>query len=165
MITGEKRVKEIICLLSAAVIVAFFTNYFSPAGIALKGDWDTEKGVVSARSKSDVVEHGIEIQSAVEARRLFDAGDTLFVDARNTQSYDEGRIKGAVLLSVHNYEDRIDSFAAKYAPDQKIVTYCSGRECDDSHKLAQMLYAEGYIDVRVFIDGYPAWLAEGFPVE
>lgn len=165
MIAGERTVKEIVIILSAAILVAFVVNVVSPNGISLMGSWDTSEGVISARAKTDVVEHSLEIDSVEEAKEIYDAGRTLFVDARHTDRYHEGAVKGAVSLSIYDYEDRIEAFIDTHGMDIRIVTYCSGRECDESHELAQRLLTEGYTNVRVFIDGYPSWEAEGFPVE
>lgn len=165
MVLGEKSVREIIYLLGAAIVISFIVNSLSPVGIALKGDWDTSQGVVTARSKTDVVVHDIEISSVFEAKDIYDTGKALFVDARQSETFMKGYIKGAVSLSVYDYDDLIDKFIATYSSDQKIITYCSGRECDESHRLATYLKAEGYRDVRVFIDGFPAWEKEGFPVD
>jgi 3-mercaptopyruvate sulfurtransferase SseA len=63
------------------------------------------------------------------------------------------------------YEERLEAFLAKYPLSTRIVTYCSGRECEDSHELAQILLQFGYENVSVFIDGFPAWEKSGFPVE
>lgn len=165
MVLGEKSVKEIIYLLGTAIIIAFTVNSFSSNGIALKGSWDTADGVISARSKTDIVVHDIEIQNVIEAKKIYDAGETVFLDARHFEVYKEGSIKGAISLSVYNYDELIDGFIAKHPFGEKIITYCSGRECDESHRLANYLKAEGFADVRVFIDGFPAWQKEGFPVE
>jgi len=45
------------------------------------------------------------------------------------------------------------------------VTYCSGRTCEDSHNLGRFLSEAGYTDVRIFIDGFSGWQAEGNPIE
>ena len=57
------------------------------------------------------------------------------------------------------------SFLKRYPLDQPIVTYCSGRTCEDSHILARLLSEAGYTSVRIFIDGLAGWQAEGSPVE
>ena len=152
-------------LLGVSVTVAFIVNYFSPAGIALVGQWDTAQGVISAKAKNDVVSDKLEIEDVILAKKIFDNGKTLFVDARTRDDYDDGHIPGAVSLPIGQFDELIDPFLDQYDIEQPIVTYCSGRTCADSHNLAQLFMDFGFSDVKVFIDGYPGWEAEGFPVE
>ena len=56
-------------------------------------------------------------------------------------------------------------FFEKYPFDRFIITYCSGRECDDSHRLAVYLKDAGYTRIKVYIDGISGWEKEGYPVE
>ncbi len=70
LVLGEKTVREIIILLGIACVIAFVVNYFSPKGIALKGSWNVEEGVITAHSKTDVVVHEIEIQTVDEAKKI-----------------------------------------------------------------------------------------------
>jgi len=156
--------KELVILLGVAVITAFTVNAFSPKGIAFFGDWDTSRGVITAKSKEDAVSHDLEIGDIQTAKEIYDGG-AVFVDARIKEDYMDGHIKGAISLPVRQYEKLIDRFKEEIPSNMPIVTYCSGRECDDSHVLAQLLLDEGYTDVMVFIDGYPSWEEEGFPIE
>jgi rhodanese-related sulfurtransferase len=157
--------KEVIILLGLAVIAAFTVNFLSPKGIALVGQWDESQGVITARAKDDVVIDDLEIDDVEIAKQIYDSGEAVFVDARSREDYEEAHIKGAVSLSVGQFNVVIDTFKAQYSTASTIVTYCSGRTCDDSHKLAQLLFEQGYTKVSVFIDGYPGWEAEGFPIE
>ena len=146
-----------------AVCINFF---WSSKGIALFGDWDTAKGVISARSKDEApILHELEITDVRSAKAIFDSGKAVFLDARSREDYLDGHIKGALSVPAYQVENEIENLKKRYPPSSYFVTYCSGRECDDSHKLAQDLLMEGYENVSVFIDGYPAWGAEGFPVE
>ena len=43
-----KRIREIIILVGISVILAMVVNFLSPKGIALVGQWDTSRGVISA---------------------------------------------------------------------------------------------------------------------
>jgi len=156
--------KELVALVGIAAITAFTANAFSPKGIAFFGDWDTSQGVVTAKPKDAVVFHELEIGDIFTAKALYDNG-AIFVDARAEADYREGRIKGSVSLPVWQFEALIYRFKDEFPTHMMIVTYCSGRECDDSHVLAQCLLDEGYMDVKVFIDGYPAWEEKGFPIE
>jgi rhodanese-related sulfurtransferase len=156
---------QTLILLGVSVILALIVNYFSPVGIALIGQWDTTRGVISAQAKNDVVAGKLEIEDVTRAKQIFDNGNVLFVDARTRDSYDDGHIPGAESLPVGQFDELIDTFIDKYAIEQAIVTYCSGRTCEDSHNLAQLLIDFGYGDVKVFIDGFPGWQAEGYPIE
>ena len=63
------------------------------------------------------------------------------------------------------FDELIDTFLDQHAIEQHLVTYCSGRTCEDSHNLAQLLMDFGYDDVMDFIDGFPGWEAKGYPIE
>jgi rhodanese-related sulfurtransferase len=66
---------------------------------------------------------------------------------------------------VGQFDELINAFIDQHSFDQPIVTYCSGRTCEDSHNLAQLLLDFGFNDVKVFIDGFPGWEAEDYPIE
>lgn len=161
----RKTIKEIIILMGVSVILALAVNTLSPRGIALVGQWDVAKGVISANPGGTAVKKSVEIDSVARAKALFDKGDVLFVDARSQNHYGNGHIPGAVSLPVGQFEERIESFLNRYPLEQPIVTYCSGRTCEDSHELARFLSDLGFTNVRIFIDGLPGWEAEGYPIE
>ena len=79
--------------------------------------------------------------------------------------YDTGHIPGAVSLPMGEFDMHIEAFMNRHSPEQPIVTYCSGRTCEDSHELAQLFLASGFLNVSVFIDGFPGWEAQGYPIE
>ena len=156
---------ELAILLSISITVAFTVNFISPKGIALFGSWDTSKGAISAGVKGDLIEREIEITDSRIAKDFFDAKEAVFVDARAVSSYNEAHILGAVSFPVNQFDELTDIFFDTYPPDRFIITYCSGRECADSHKLAQYLKDAGYENIKVYIDGMIGWKKEGFPVE
>jgi len=158
-------IKELSLLLGLAVIIAFTANFLSPKGIALFGEWDRSQGVITARAKDDFVAHELEIDNILAAKKIYDRGNAVFVDARAREAYEDGHIKGAISLPLYQFDGLIDEFARQYPASTFIVTYCSGRECDDSHELAQYLLDEGYTNVKVFIDGCLGWDEEGYPIE
>lgn len=160
-----RTTKELGILLSISVVAAILVNNFSPVGIALVGQWETSHGTVTAKAKNDVVYDDLEIGDATIAKRLYDSGNALFVDARSREDYEYGHIKGAISLPVKEFDAFIDGFLEFYSLDRPIITYCSGRTCEDSHHLAQLLIYRGYENVSVFIDGFPGWEAEGYPIE
>ena len=161
----KKTVTETCVLLSIAITTALAVNHFSPAGIALVGQWDESEGVITANAKNGVVASELEIKDVKIAKQIHDSGKAVFVDARNRENFEDGHIPGSVSLPVGQFDESIDSFMNQYSPDRPLVTYCSGRTCEDSHRLAQLLFGVGFNNVKVFIDGFPGWEAEGYPVE
>ena len=161
----RKTAKEIIILLVVSIALAMLVNFLSPGGIALVGQWDTSQGVITANPTGAAEGKPEEIDTVARAREIFDKGDVLFVDARSQDNYEDGHIPGAISLPVGRFDDRIESFLNRYSSDLPVATYCSGRTCEDSHDLAQFLSDAGFTNVRIFIDGFPGWKAEGYPVE
>jgi rhodanese-related sulfurtransferase len=160
-----ETIKEISILVSVSIIAAFAVNYFSPAGIDMVGQWDTSRGVITANEKNDIVLNDLEIGDVNLAKKLYDSQKFIFIDARSRDDYDEAHIKGAISFPVGQFDEKIEVFLEQYSPEKAIIIYCSGRTCEDSHKLAQLLLAFGYTQINVFIDGYPGWKAEGYPIE
>lgn len=157
--------KQALLLLVLAISIALVVNQFSPVGIALIGQWDQDKGVISAHAKDEIHDSRLVIDNIKIAKLSYDGGKTLFVDARSNDDYREGHIKGAISLPVGEFDERVGNLLDNYSPDQSIITYCSGRTCEDSHRLAQMLIDLGYENVSIMIDGFPGWKENGYPVE
>ncbi len=98
------------------------------------------------------------------AKQVFDTGRALFVDVRSQDMFDEGHIPGAISLPLGDFETRVEAFAVDVSTTQPIVTYCSGRLCQDSHTVAQWLMERGFENVVVYIDGFPGWVENEYPV-
>ena len=160
-----KTIKEIVILVAVAVAMALMVNHLSPRGIALVGQWDKAKGLITANATDDNEPPIAEIDRVTDAAKIFYDGDTLFVDARSTEDYENGHLPEAISWPVGQFDERIESFMNQYPPNQPIITYCSGRTCQDSHHLARLLLEAGFNEVRIFIDGFPGWQAEGYPIE
>jgi len=161
----NKIIKEMIFLFGISIISAFTVNFFSPAGIAFVGQWDESLSVISAKAKSDVFSGELEIKHVKIAKQIYDSDKAVFVDARSLENFEDAHIKGAESLPLDQFDNLIEAFKEKYPADTIIVTYCLGRTCDDSHRLEQLLFDKGYVNVSVFIDGYQGWKAEGYPIE
>ncbi len=157
--------KECLLIVVISCLCGFLFNLFSPRGIALVGQWDMSEGVISAVTKDNPVAHDLEIGDIGVVKEIYDSGDSVFIDARTEKAFEEGHIKGAVSLPIGLYEERLEAFIMKYPPSTHIITYCSGRTCQDSHELAQILLQFDYEKVNVFIDGYPAWEKSDYPIE
>ncbi|MGD9211630.1 MAG: rhodanese-like domain-containing protein [Desulfobacteraceae bacterium] len=161
----RKILKEIVIILTLAVITALITNQFSPARIPIIGQWDESKGVVRANPNSQLAQLGLEIDNVKIAKEYFDAGKAVFVDARTTEDFKQGHVPGAVCLPFGEFDQKIDQFLNQIPLEQSLILYCAGRTCEDSHIVAENLMAFGYEKVSVMIDGFPGWKKEGYPIE
>jgi rhodanese-related sulfurtransferase len=157
--------KKIVLLLMASAGLAFLVNGLSPRGIPLMGQWHAASGVVTADSDAAAVWMEFEIPDPEMAKAVFDKGKAIFIDVRSRDRYDEGHIPGALSLPLSEFDARADALSAEIPRQRPIVTYCSGRLCQDSHTAAQMLMERGFENVVVFIDGYPGWIEHGYPAE
>jgi rhodanese-related sulfurtransferase len=45
------------------------------------------------------------------------------------------------------------------------MTYCSGKNCDESFLLTLYLRRQGFTNVVLFTGGFETWTARGHPVE
>ena len=71
------------CFLTLACSLALLVNWFSPRGIPLIGQWDTEVGVVTADTDLAALWAEFEVPDVATAKRVFDSGEALFVDVRS----------------------------------------------------------------------------------
>ena len=98
---------------------------------------------------------------------LLHARGVLFLDARRTSVFEEGHIAGARSFPVWeaDVDDRVNAlFNERSDPSDQnkpIVIYCSGGACEDSHMLAQKLWAIQFNNVYVYKDGFPDWQKRG----
>ena len=160
----QDLLKKIALLLAVATSLALMVNRLSPKGIPLMGQWDTEVGVVTADTDAATLWMDFEIPDPGVAKQIFDTGRALFVDVRSQDMFDEGHIPGAISLPLGDFETRVEAFAVDVSTTQPIVTYCSGRLCQDSHTVAQWLMERGFENVVVYIDGFPGWVENEYPV-
>lgn len=112
---------------------------------------------------------GITDINVQQAYDIFKYGSdlVLWVDARDPELFAAGHIEGALLLHFYNQEEYINNLLAAVAEraPEALVIYCKGKECTDSHHLAEDLQArEGYPNIFVYKDGYDDWYQAGHPI-
>jgi len=107
---------------------------------------------------------GLMIDS-VAAKKLFDDG-VVFLDARIDEEFNSGHIPQAFQLnsSLFNTPAAAETMKA-LDPAQPVVIYCGGGDCDASKNLAILLQGAGYTKIHIIEQGFPEWVAKGFPVE
>ena len=163
--TTIKPLKGAALLLILSLVLGLGVNFLSPRGIALIGQWDTQKGVISARSREDAVHRDIEIDNPMEVRRIVDQKEMLVLDARPAFIYEEGHIPGALSFPLDEFDQRLPQLLHMVKKDSPILVYCSGLECTDSHTFASRLMDLQFSRVRVYGGGFAQWQEMGFEIE
>lgn len=84
------------------------------------------------------------------------AGSAHFIDAREEHDYQEGHIRGAILLPSSAIYERIDDvYGAGVSPEGKVIVYCGGGDCEASHNVADELRRSfGFTHVLVYENGW-----------
>jgi len=101
-----------------------------------------------------------------EARALYEEGNALWVDAREPEEFESGRIPGAFNISPTNANESLPQFLL-FAVDRTapVVIYCGGGDCHASEIAANMLLQSGYTNIKIMKDGFPAWQTAGYDAE
>lgn len=84
------------------------------------------------------------------------AGTAHFIDAREEHDYQEGHIRGAVHLPSSAIYERIDDvYGAGVSPEDKVIVYCGGGDCEASHNVVDELRRSfGFTHVLVYNNGW-----------
>jgi rhodanese-related sulfurtransferase len=161
----QKDIKGLFLLLFFAVTTAFLFNFFSPFGIAILGQWETSKGVVTAISKTDSVEASIEINNPVVIKQIVQKKERIILDARPRDIYNQGHLPSALSFPLMDFDDNIGQLLSSINRQSAILVYCSSFECTDSHTFATRLKNLKFIDVKVFSGGFRQWQEMGYEIE
>ena len=88
------------------------------------------------------------------AKQLFEA-NTLFVDARAEENYNEGHIPDAICHD--DFDLLVEKLENTIGMDDKFVVYCSDSDCGSSEDLSYELQSYGYNNILLFKGGWKEW--------
>ena len=86
--------------------------------------------------------------------------DVIFLDVREPQEYNLGKIPNAITISRGNLEKNVEPLVPR---EKSIIVYCANG--NRSAFAAEVLGVMGYEDVRSLREGFTGWVAEGGEVE
>ncbi|MCP4593473.1 MAG: rhodanese-like domain-containing protein [bacterium] len=91
----------------------------------------------------------------------------LFIDARDDEAYEEGRISGAVQVDHYRKQEYLPDVLPIVEQVEQVIVYCNGGKCEDSILVAMDLLELGVPAERIllFKDGWEAWLGAGLDIE
>jgi rhodanese-related sulfurtransferase len=150
---------KILVMATAALVAAVAVNALRPRGaIPWVGEWGHYVEAKALRA-------GIPIVNLIETHDIVQSRTHTVFDARPRADYEAGRLPGALSLPFNTVEADFESVCIFITPEQPILTYCSGQDCDDSFLLAEWLIRRGYTNVVLYPSGFDKWQAAGYPVE
>jgi len=111
---------------------------------------------------SEAVSSHLVLIKVEKAKKLFDEGKSLFVDARGFKLYQKGTIMGAINVPVKKYP-AIKSLMP-IDKNATIVTFCNGFACEKADELTELLIKDNYTNILVYKGGYPEWKEKKYPL-
>ena len=94
--------------------------------------------------------------TAAEARKW--GNSVMWIDARPAEEFAAGHIEGAIQLNTDEWDKLLPDALNHWAPERKLVVYCSKQSCGASHEVARRLRDEaGLNNVFVLRGGWEAW--------
>ncbi len=143
---------QVAVILLAAAALGVLAQTISPRRIPWREDW-------SRYVETKALAAGLPLASLDDAQRIVAGQTHLILDARSMADYDRGHLPGAMPLPHAQLETAYLDIAPLLTPEQPIMVYCSGLECDESFLLSLHLREQGFTNVSLFVGGYAAWQA------
>ena len=82
----------------------------------------------------------------------------LWIDARPDEQFAQAHVPGAMQLNEDAWNELLPKVLTAWAPERKLVVYCSRQTCNASHAVAERLRKEdGLKNVYVLQGGWEEW--------
>ncbi len=147
-----------VALAALAAVLAYAAWRTSDTPLALDYAWASHVATAAA-------ETGMRAVTVDEAHAIATSFSHLVLDARKPSDFAAGRIPGAMSLPVSDLDTHLPALAGLLTPEQPLLVYCSGAECEESLELGRILIQSGYTNIALFAGGMAEWTAAGHPVE
>lgn len=145
-------------LLALATAAALTANTHGPHRIPWRQDWNNHVQTATHQL-------GVPTATLEAARKIYEDGTTLILDARKPADYATGHIPGSFNIPSTAIATHLPQIAPLLTPAQPILTYCSGATCDESLLLTQHLLQNGFTNITLFLGGWTEWTAAKLPEE
>jgi len=169
---------ETLGLAILGAVLAFTANGISPRGLQLTRNYFPSGQVKSAYPTNSTPtqklrDKGLQVIETDAAAKLFrdpraQDGRIVFIDARNTQHFQEGHIPGAYEFDHYRPEQYLPTVMPVCQTAEQIIVYCTGGDCEDSQFAAVFLRESlGLANEKIFVyvGGIHEWAAARLPQE
>jgi len=164
-----KTITDAIIIAALAIIIGLGVNstrnLASLGGLPYDTPWPDNRKKVTLEIPPSYDPKSDSLLSVEDAYNLYLSKNSIFIDAREPQEYDEGHIKGAINFPYEKWDAYWESVKPRLSPGNEIVVYCGGLDCELSLFAARELKSLGYPKSYVFFGGWSKWSEAGLPVE
>lgn len=166
----KKLIGQSLFLLILAAVFGLGRNVVGPDSIPWVGDWAVKDSILAEIARNpealppSAQEDDPPMLTLSQAMERHAESDVIFLDAREPHEYEAGHIRGSVLLPFEWFDDYWPMVQERLQPGTRIVTYCSGAECESSLYLARHLRNLGFTNVEIFFGGWSVWERSGQPI-
>jgi rhodanese-related sulfurtransferase len=107
---------------------------------------------------------GIPLLRRDDAKALWEASSTLFVDVRSSIDYEFGHIQGAISIPDEEFENRFPDQKSRLERAKTIIVYCQNRDCGKSLWSAIRLRNVGLSQAVIYPEGWNDWVLHDLPM-
>lgn len=104
--------------------------------------------------------HHLEPVSLQELNKKINNQDVVILDVRPDEEYQRGHIHRAISIPIEQLSKRMEELSK----NTEIIAYCRGPLCVYAEEAVATLREKGY-DAKGLKEGFPDWVAEGYPAE
>jgi len=96
------------------------------------------------------------------AKELYAGGDSIVIDARGQDKFEEDSIPGAINVPSEFIYDR--EYLMPSDKNVDVILYCGGKNCNEAYKVADYMLAKGYNPSALMLlqGGFASWVKNGF---
>lgn len=136
-----RTLKQASLIFLAASLAAIASGVFHPA----KPAWYEVQDSAGLRWRISVD----------QAKKLVEAGEVVWIDARVRAKFEQGHLPGAILLNTEEWADLMftNQEALQAVLDRPVIVYCDGSGCARSDEIAVRLRELMGLDPVYVLDG------------
>lgn len=160
----DARIRQALIIIILSVVFAVGANMLSSNRIPFIGNWPSISNSDSVAVPPSADEGDPPFISLDEAAAKYQSRNVVFIDARDSEDYEYGHIKGSINLPYDYLEEYWDRIALGIPKDNDIIICCSGTECESSLFLGREMVYQGYKKIFIFYGGWREWERAGLPI-
>ncbi|MBM4286256.1 MAG: rhodanese-like domain-containing protein [Deltaproteobacteria bacterium] len=115
------------------------------------------------QERREVRFQGVKTVTLDQAHDFWQQGQTLFLDARELDEYQEQHVTGALHFPPKLLDQPGAAVLEGVPKERRILVYCGQENCDVALKVAKKLQDQGFTNVYAFLGGFRAWDEAGHP--